>query len=38
MLQNVKLVVVSGEVKTKELNIKVPSTIGRGRTTAAPVR
>jgi len=34
MLQNVKLVVVSGEVKTKELNIKLPSTIGRGRTTA----
>src|SRR6476661_4478362 len=31
MLQNVKLVVVSGEVKTKELTIKLPSTIGRGR-------
>src|SRR5438874_12273317 len=34
MLQNVKLVVVSGEVKTKELIIKLPSTIGRGRGTA----
>jgi pSer/pThr/pTyr-binding forkhead associated (FHA) protein len=31
MLQNVKLVVVSGEVKTKELIVKLPSTIGRGR-------
>jgi predicted component of type VI protein secretion system len=31
MLQSVKLVVVSGEVKTKELIIKLPSTIGRGR-------
>jgi len=30
----VKLVVVSGEVKTKELSIKLPSTIGRGRATA----
>src|SRR3954451_8992403 len=34
MVQNVKLVVVSGEVKTKELTIKLPSTIGRGRDTA----
>lgn len=34
MLSNVKLVVVSGEVKTKELSIKLPSTIGRGRDTA----
>jgi pSer/pThr/pTyr-binding forkhead associated (FHA) protein len=31
MLSNVKLVVVSGEVKTKEITIKLPSTIGRGR-------
>ncbi|HEY2412318.1 MAG TPA: FHA domain-containing protein [Pirellulaceae bacterium] len=31
MLSNVKLVVVSGEVKTKEINVKLPSTIGRGR-------
>jgi pSer/pThr/pTyr-binding forkhead associated (FHA) protein len=31
MLQNVKLVVVSGEVKTKELTVKLPSIIGRGR-------
>src|SRR4051794_34233106 len=34
MLSSVKLVVVSGEVKTKELSIKLPSTIGRGRATA----
>jgi predicted component of type VI protein secretion system len=31
MLQNVKLVVVGGEVKTTEIKIKLPSTIGRGR-------
>jgi pSer/pThr/pTyr-binding forkhead associated (FHA) protein len=31
MVSNVKLVVVSGEVKTKELSVKLPSTIGRGR-------
>jgi pSer/pThr/pTyr-binding forkhead associated (FHA) protein len=31
MLQNVTLVVVGGEVKTTEIKIKLPSTIGRGR-------
>jgi pSer/pThr/pTyr-binding forkhead associated (FHA) protein len=31
MLLNVKLVAVSGEVKTTEINLKLPSIIGRGR-------
>lgn len=31
---NVKLVVVGGEVKTTEITLKLPSTIGRGRGTA----
>src|SRR3954464_3916146 len=34
MALNVKLVVVGGEVKTTELTLKLPSTIGRGRGTA----
>lgn len=34
MALNVKLVVVGGEVKTTEITLKLPSTIGRGRGTA----
>ncbi len=34
MLQQVKLVVVSGEVKTTEINLKLPAKIGRGRDAA----
>jgi predicted component of type VI protein secretion system len=34
MLQHVKLVVVSGEVKTTEITLKLPAIIGRGRDAA----
>ncbi len=34
MLQQVKLVVVSGEVKTTEIDVKLPAKIGRGRDAA----
>lgn len=34
MALNVKLVVVGGDVKTTELNLRLPSTIGRGRGTS----
>src|SRR4051812_21428150 len=34
MSLNAKLVVVGGDVKTTEINLKLPSTIGRGRGTS----
>ena len=40
MSLNAKLVVVGGDVKTTEIKLRLPSTIGRGRGTAIvlPIR